>query len=207
MKKKHTKYRVSHRFDPTLTPCTFLNYQTLENVSQVVFLQHMCSSRLCYNFGQISFWFYIICNSLLKNMYFTVSRLVLCILFLYFWLTRKALLQPAPDWSIRNKSLSSSQKKLLTFLFHIIITWVVDLGSNLSSWLLAEVMFLVSITNEGKSCTTNIVPTVKQTHFTTFIKDLLKCTSIQVYNYFKFTTMHGTVLWMTGTLLKRVSYR
>ena len=102
MKKKHTKYRVSHRFDPTLTPCTFLNYQTLENVSQVVFLQHMCSSRLCYNFGQISFWFYIICNSLLKNMYFTVSRLVLCILFLHIWLTRKTILQPVPDWSIKN---------------------------------------------------------------------------------------------------------
>ena len=102
--------------------------------------------------------------NLVKSMYFTVGILVLLILLLQFWLTRKTLLQPAHDWSIRNRSLTTHQKQLLYFI-KLLSSWVVDLGSNLSLWPQAEVMFFLTIKNEGTLCTTNIILAVRKTFF------------------------------------------
>ena len=74
----------------------------------------------------------------------------------------------ASTWLVNKKqisfNLSIGADNIFIFVT-LLSSWVVDLGSNLSSWLLAEVMFFLPIKNEGNLSTTNIILTVKQTLF------------------------------------------
>jgi hypothetical protein len=49
-----------------------------------------------------------------KSIYFTACRLVLCILFLHF----RTLLQPAPDWLIRNRISQPLKRSYSCLCFH-----------------------------------------------------------------------------------------
>ena len=78
--------------------------------SQYTIWQEICSHYL-YDLLYSNKW--------LKNIHFTVSRLVI---FSFNW--QKALLQPAPDWSRINRSLSQPLKKSCYQLYFITLLMV-----------------------------------------------------------------------------------